>query len=64
MKYTYEHYQAHLEFFGNKTCIVPADVGDNQKEFDGKTFPAIYKGQKIRVKLIGDDYGLLSQWHG
>ena len=58
MKYTYKNYQAHLGLTGNKTCTIPEEVADDQKSFDGKTFPAICRGKKIRVKLIGDDYGL------
>jgi hypothetical protein len=60
MKYTYKNYQAQLGITGDgrKTCIVPEEVADDQKSFDGKTFPAIFRGEKIRVKLIGDDYGL------
>jgi hypothetical protein len=63
-KYTYAgHSEAHLGVSGNMTCIIPDQVADDQKGYDGKTFPAIIlrgynSGQKIRVRLNGDDYGL------
>ncbi len=57
-KYTYKGYEAHLGLTGRKTRIIPEEVAENQKAFDRHTFPAILCGEKIRVKLIGDDYGL------
>jgi len=61
MRYTFNDcYEAHLGVTGDgrQTCIVPDQVADDQKSYDGQTFPAIFQGKKIRVKLIGDDYGL------
>jgi hypothetical protein len=58
MKYTYGHYQAHLGVTGRKTCVVPEEVAENQEKYDGKTFPAILCGNKIRVRLVGSDYAL------
>ena len=58
MKYTYKGYEAHLGLTGHQACIVPEEVVDDQKAYDGHTFPAILRGKKIRVKLVGSDYGL------
>jgi len=58
-KYTYAGSAAHLGTTGNRICIVPEKVAENQKAFDGKTFPALLPdGRRMRVKLIGDDYDL------
>ena len=63
-KYTFDDgYQAHLGVTGQRTCIIPDQVADDQKAYDGKTFPAIIsrgydRGKKIRVRLNGDDYDL------
>jgi hypothetical protein len=69
MRYTYNYqYEAMLGLSGdnNRTAIVPDQVADNQRDYDGKTFPAINKqtGRKIRVRLIGDYYGLYSPGTG
>jgi hypothetical protein len=69
MIYTYEtQYEAMLGLSGSNTntAIVPDQVANNQRDYDGRTFPAIHKqtGRKIRVKLIGDDYGLNSSGTG
>ena len=63
-KYTYKGYEAHLGLTGRQTCIIPEEVAEDQKAYDGKTFPAILRGKKIRVKLIGDDYGLFTSGTG
>jgi hypothetical protein len=68
-KHTYnDGYQAHLGIGKNLLCIIPDQVADNQDDYDGKTFiaivPAGYRGtgttrsRKMRVRLVGDDYGL------
>ena len=60
--YTFEdRYEAHLGVTGDgrTTCIIPDQVADDQRKYDGKTFPALlHDGTKIRVLLNGDDYGL------
>jgi len=59
MKYTYSGYLANLGIKKRIICEIPDQVAEAQKEYDGKTFPAILlNGNKIRVKLIGSDYGL------
>ena len=60
MKYTFEKQYAAMGKDGGLGNIftVPDQVGENQKEFDGKTFPAFQSGRKCRVKLRGDWYGL------
>lgn len=62
-KYTYSGYEAHLGLTGDNTCEIPNEVAEDQKVYDGKTFPArvltgYNKGRMMRVRLIGDDYGL------
>lgn len=61
-------YTAHLGLSGDRVCVVPDAVAADQKAWDGRTFPAIVpagwrgtgtdKSRKMRVKLVGDDYGL------
>lgn len=63
MKYTFDNFHAHLGLSGSKTCIVPTEVANNQREWDGKTFPVIVQCNEnmyrtVRVRLIGEDYGL------
>lgn len=54
--------QAHTMSGGR--VIVPDEVAASQKEYDGKTFPALRVdqfgrvGKKCRVRLMGDAYGL------
>jgi len=68
-RHTYDKgYQARLGTTGDRVCVIPDQVADNQEEYDGKTFvallPAGYRGtgaataRKMRVRLVGDDYGL------
>lgn len=40
------------------TVIIPDQVADNQREYDGKTFPVLRSGKKVRATLRGDLYGL------
>ena len=62
-KYTYNGYQAHLGCTGDRLCEIPEEVADDQQAYDGKTFPARiltgpWQGLMMRVKLVGEDYGL------
>lgn len=63
-RYTYNsHSCAH---YGDDTVIVPDQVADAQADFDGRSFPALRlhrwssrpTGQRVRVYLRGDLYGL------
>lgn len=58
MKYTYNaKYTAHTMSGGQVT--IPDQVADDQKQFDGETFPVLRRdGSKGRAMLIGDEYGL------
>jgi len=69
MKHTYKQgYEAHLGITGDRVCIVPDQVADNQQDYDGKTFPVIvpagWRGtgtpdkKRMRARLVGDDYNL------
>ena len=69
IKHTYGRgYQARLGTIGDRVCTIPDQVASNQDEYDGKTFvaivPAGYRGtgtttaRKMRVRLVGEDYGL------
>jgi hypothetical protein len=69
MKHTYDTgYQAHLGTTGDRVCVIPDQVASSQDDYDGKTFvaiiPAGYRGtgtaqaRKMRVRLVGEDYGL------
>lgn len=52
-------YEVHLGLTGDRKAVVPMEIADSQKEYDGKTFKALLPdGTWMRVKLIGDDYGL------
>jgi len=56
--YTYERRFAARAPSG-AVVIIPDQVADSQHDFDGKTFPALrLNGQRVRVKLRGDLYGL------
>ena len=68
-KQTYNRrFEAHLGLTGDRRCIVPDKVADNQRDYDGKSFivivPAGFRGtgttvsRKMRVRLVGDDYDL------
>jgi len=60
-QHTYRRkYEAHLGLQGDRWCIIPDQVAIDQSAYDGKTFIAITipELRKIRVKLIGSDYGL------
>lgn len=63
MRYTYnQKWHAHRNYKSGQydTVIVPDQVADNQKDFDGMSFPALsLPGKKrVTVTLIGDDYDL------
>jgi hypothetical protein len=54
-----EECEAHLGLTGNRRCLIPVEVDRDQREYDGKTFVAVAdNGRRIRVRLVGDDYGL------
>lgn len=56
-KYTYSH--GNLAHYGQTRVTVPDQVAEDQRGYDGMTFPAIKpNGLKIRVRLRGDLYGL------
>lgn len=39
--------------------VIPDQVADDQKGYDGKTFPVLRRdGRKARAMLMGDEYGL------
>lgn len=51
-------YECHLGTSG-RTCRVSQDFAADQKGNDGKTTIAVLRdGSRMRVKLVGDDYGL------
>ena len=52
-------YEVHLGLTGDRRAVIPREIADNQQEYDGKTFKALLPdGRWMRVKLVGDDYGL------
>lgn len=52
-------YEVHLGITGDRRAVIPQEVAENQKEYDGKTFKALLQdGSWMRVKLVGDDYDL------
>lgn len=52
-------YEVHLGLTGNRRAVIPREIADKQNEYDGKTFKALLPdGRWMRVKLVGDDYGL------
>ena len=64
MKYTFNSKSAH-SMRRDAVIIVPNEVAENQKEFDGKTFPILRPtigrdGGYVRGRgmLMGDEYGL------
>ena len=57
-------YECHLGR-GNRTCVVSQDFASDQKGNDGRTTTALLRdGVKMRVKLVGSDYGLHSSGTG
>lgn len=43
----------------SRVVTIPDQVYEDQKSYDGRTFPAIREdGVRIRVRLDGDAYGL------
>lgn len=62
-------YEAHLASANGKEIIgkvaVPQEIAASQKEWDGRTFKAVLPhGDMVRVKLVGDDYGLFTSGTG
>ena len=64
-KYTFNNgYLAH-NMTRTGFVTVPDQVADNQKEFDGETFPVIKSnGTRGRARLMGDEYGLWTSGTG
>ena len=57
-KYSFETMYQARTMTGDFVAI-PDQVADDQKAFDGKTFPVLRKnGSKARACLMGDEYGL------
>ena len=58
-KYTYDSMtRVALGVKYSTRCLIPDQVAKNPEKFDGKTFPARCHGEWIRVKLVGEDFGL------
>ena len=58
-------YECRLGLTGNRTCVVSHDFAADQKYNDGKTTIALLPdGTRMRVRLIGDDYGLYTSGTG
>ncbi len=58
MKYTYDRqFSAH---YAGRVIVIPDQVAEAQREYDGKAFPAIDSTRRkmIRVRLYGEAYGL------
>jgi hypothetical protein len=52
-------YEVHLGLSGGRRAVIPHEIANNQRGYDGKTFKALLpNGKWMRVKLVGDDYGL------
>ena len=59
-KLTWENgIECHLGVTGSRTCVVSSEFAEDQKGNDGKTTIALLRdGRRMRVRLVGDDYGL------
>lgn len=52
-------YEVRLGLTGERRAVIPHEIADNQKEYDGKKFKALLPdGKWMQVKLVGKDYGL------
>ncbi len=52
-------HECHLGLTGDRRCVVSREFADDQCGNDGKTTVALLRdGTRMRVKLVGDDYGL------
>ena len=52
-------YECHLGTTGNRRCVVSQEFAADQKGNDGKTTIALLPdGGRMRVRLVGSDYGL------
>jgi hypothetical protein len=58
-------YEVHLGVSGDRRAVVPMEIADNQREYDGKTFLALLPdGSWMRVRLCGEDYDLCGSGTG
>ena len=58
--YTYKA-QSMARTMSREVVIIPDQVADDQKGFDGRTFTVLrLDGRKARAMLMGDEYGLWS----
>lgn len=58
-KYTFNNRFAARAMSGNAIVTIPDQVADDQRKYDGKTFPVIRQdGTKARAMLMGAEYGL------
>jgi len=52
-------YEVHLGVTGDRRAVVPQEIAEHQREWDGRTFRALTRdGRWMRVRLVGDDYDL------
>lgn len=60
--YTYsQHTRGHYGIRSNRLCVIPDQVVNDQKAYEGRTFPVkLLNGDYVRAILHGDDYGLYS----
>lgn len=58
-RYTFTRQVAAHTATGNTYVFIPDQVAENQRGFDGKSFPVLRRdGSKARATLRGDLYGL------
>lgn len=58
-------YECHLGNTGDRRCVVSKTFAADQKGNDGKTTIALLSdGTRMRVKLVGSDYGLWTSGTG
>ena len=58
-------YEVHLGLTGDRRARIPTEIADDQKGWDGRTFLALLEdGRWMRVRLVGDDYGLYTAGTG
>jgi len=65
MRYTFNDKMGAHNMSRTEIVTIPDQVYDDQKHFDGKSFPIITEsGRKGRGRLMGDEYGLYSYGTG